>query len=169
MQDLDGLLTQLKTAGITPQVQISLTPKDPNAEGVIALHRQLTSAGIAPEVHIHVHVSPGGEVVPGEETTPDAEKEVGLPAVVKVNKTNMFEFTRKDNAGKPIMEIHEPRLQLFSGAQLSVSATHKAGDKDSGDGIVVATGGVKFYFIVDCPTKREVEGFYIKQTDVSKT
>ncbi len=169
MQDLITLLNQLKTSGITPRVQITLPAQNPDAQQIIALNNELKSAGITPEVHINVHMTPGGEIPPVVEETPAApEKEKGILVQIKVPKTNMFEFTRKDAAGKPIMEIHEPRIQLFSGTQVSVSATHKAGDKDTGDGVVLGTGGFRFYFVVDCPTNRSAEGLYLRQSDASK-
>ena len=54
------------------------------------------------------------------------------------------------------------------GARFSVSASYKASDKDSGDGTVLGTGNITFYYITDCPFNQEAEGFFVKQADVSR-
>ena len=166
MQDLTTVLDQLKTAGITPQVRIVLSPETIDIQQVNNLVVALKNIGITPEVHVNLQVSADD----GGTTTPDLsqDKQKTFTVVVSDVKLNCMTFTKKDNAGKPIMEIHEPRIQLFKGARFQVSATHKASDKDPGDGTVIGTGGIKHYLVVDCPANRSAEGFYVRDGEVSR-
>jgi hypothetical protein len=166
MPDLNAVLDQLKSAGITPQVQITLSPETQDIQQIKDLVEALKNIGITAEVHISLQVS----AEEAGSSTPDLSQDKLKTFTVMVSdvKLNCMTFTRKDNAGKPIMEIHEPRIQLFKGARFQVSATHKASEKDPGDGTVIGTGGMKFYLVVDCPANRSAEGFYVRQSEVSR-
>jgi len=75
-------------------------------------------------------------------------------------------FQTRDKAGKPIMQIREPRIRLERGARLTVSATRSESSKDKGDGIIHATGNIEFFFVLDQPSNGEAAGLYIKAEDV---
>ena len=165
MPDLNAILEQLKSAGVIPQVQIVVSADNPDVQQVNALVEALKTIGITPEVHINLQVSADDLGVPPSDPSQDKLKTF---TVMVIDKLNCMEFTKKDAAGKPIMEIHEPRIQLFKGARFQVSATHKASDRDSGDGTIIGTGGMKFYWIADCPANRSAEGFYVRQSEVSR-
>jgi hypothetical protein len=166
MQNLTALIGKLKQAGITPRVQISVAPDAQDIQPVLDLLAELKGAGITPEVSISV--TPTGQVAPPPAPDLPPGEEASFEVAVTDNKLNCMEFTQRDAAGKPIMEIHEPRIQLFKGARFSVSATHKESDKDAGDGTIIGTGGVKYYQITDCPPKREAERFFIRQSEVAR-
>ena len=165
MEDLKILIEQLKAAGMTPTVNLTIPMDRTDVEGIKTLRSALQEAGITPGVQILIEAS--GAASPGPEPGPDNSDQKSFAAVVSDDKLNCMTFTKLDKAGKPIMEIREPRIHLFRGDRLRLSAEHKAGDKDPGDGTVIGTGGIKYYFIVDCPAKPEAKGFYVKQTDVS--
>ena len=162
MPDLNALLEQLKSTGITPQIEIVLSPE---IQQVNSLVEALKKIGVTPVVHINFQANAND----GGTSTPDLsqDKLKTFTVIVSDVKLNCMTFTQKDNAGKPIMELHEPRIQLFKGARFQVSATHKASDKDLGDGTVTGTGGIKYYLVVDCPAYRSAEGFYVRQGEVS--
>lgn len=164
MEDLKSLIEQLKAAGIAPQVSLTIPVEGADVERVKALQSSLQEAGIPSEVQIQIGV--GDVITPGPGPSPVIE-EKSFAVVVTADKLNCMTFSGLDKAGKPIMEIREPRIQLFRGDRLRVSAEHKVGDKDPGDGTVIGTGGIKFYFVLDCPNKREAEGLFIKESDVS--
>jgi len=164
MQNLTTMIEKLKKAGITPRVQITLPPEMEDIQGVLDLQAELKRAGITPEVSIFLQ--PGGGTIPVTDTAP--QDRPSLTVVVTDNKLNCMVFTRRDAAGKPIMEIREPRIQLFKGARCSVSASHKVSDKDAGDGTIIGTGGIKYYKVTDCPPNRDAEGFYIRQSEVKR-
>ena len=166
MEDLIALITQLKQAGVTPQISIDISPGSLDAAQVKALQTQLQGAGVSAQVRISIQYQPGGASPPGPE--PPVDTGPSFLVTVKDQKLNCFSFDKRDGAGKPIMEIVEPRIQLFQGARFSVSATHTVSDKDKGDGTVVATGGVPFYFITDAPSKPEAAGLYVRQSEVRK-
>jgi len=133
--------------------------------GIKSLQTSLQEAGITPEIQINI--AAGDVLAPAPGPGADFAGEKSIEVVVNADKLNCMTFTKSDKAGKPIMDIREPRVQLFRGDRLRVSAVHKAGEKDPGDGTVIGTGGIKYYFIVDCPTMREAEGLYVKQSDVT--
>jgi hypothetical protein len=86
---------------------------------------------------------------------------VGKKAVLRI-------FNSRDKAGKPIMEIREPRIRLDKGSRLIVSATHSESVKDKGDGIINATGNIQYYFISDHPSNGKAAGLYVKVADVKR-
>lgn len=159
------LFNQLKNAGIPAKLVINLSPDGADIARVKQLQAELKNAGVTPEVHINVPLDMSSQ----EDSTPatPVDEEQTRPAVIRVPKANCRLFTKKDQAGKPIMQIREPRVQLFQGSQFNVSATHKAGDKDPGDGTVVATGGINHYLVVDCPANRDAEGLYVREPDIT--
>jgi len=165
MQKTIDLFNQLKNAGITPKLIINLPADTVDVNLVTQLQAELKKAGITPEIHVNLNLDTGdqGDSPPA---TPIDDQQT-KPAVVSAPKTNCRAFTRMDKAGKPVMEIREPRVQLFQGDRFSVSATHKAGDKDTGDGTVIGTGGIKYYFVVDCPTNRDAQSLYVRDTEVT--
>lgn len=164
MEDLKSLIEQLKAAGIAPQVILAIPSEGADIERIKALQSSLQEAGIMAGVQIQIGV--GDVNPPGPGPSPVIE-EKSFPVVVTADKLNCMMFSDLDKAGKPIMEIREPRIQLFRGDRLSVSAEHKVSDKDPGDGTIIGTGGIKFYFVTDCPYKREAQGLYVKEADVS--
>lgn len=167
MEDLKLLIEQLKAAGMTPTVNLTIAMDRSDIEGIKALRSSLQEAGITPEVQIQIGVS--RPTSPGSEPAPDIGDQASFTVVVSDDKLNCMTFTKLDKAGKPIMEIREPRIHLFRGDRLSVSAEHKVSDKDPGDGTIIGTGGIPYYFIVDCPAKPEAKGFYVRQSEVSRS
>jgi hypothetical protein len=165
MDDINAILEQLKKAGVTPTVHVHVTMDKIDEASLKALQASLKGAGLAPQVHLDLHVR-GGAPAPGEETIPADELQNSIPVVVDEDKLNCMIFIKRDQAGKPIMDFPQPRVQLRRGDRLRVSTAHKVSDKDAGDGIVVATGGIRFYFIVDCQANPDAVGLYIKQSDV---
>ena len=165
MEKLSALLEQLKAEGITPTVALTIPVDGADIQGIKALQSSLLEAGITPEIQIAISAGEAQAPVPKPDVDFSGEKSV--EAMVNVDKTNCMTFTTTDKAGKPIFEIPEPRVHLFRGDRLRVSAEHKASDKDPGDGIIIGTGGIRFYFIVDCPARPEAKGLYVKQSDAS--
>ncbi len=165
MENINLLLEQLKAEGITPKVALTIPADGTDIQGIKALQSSLIEAGITPEIQISISV--GDAPAPAPKPDADFSGEKSMEAVVNVEKTNCMTFTTTDKAGKPIFEIPEPRVHLFRGDRLRVSAEHKASDKDPGDGTIVGTGGIRFYFIVDCPARPEAKGLYVKQSDAS--
>lgn len=165
MENLKLLIEQLKAEGITPKVALTVSVGEADIQTIKSAQSRLQEAGITPDIQINVGVGDVMGFIP--EPTEDILAEKSIPLVVNADKTNCVTFLRLDKAGKPIMEIREPRVQLFRGDRLSVSAVHKAGEKDPGDGTIIGTGGFRYYFIVDCPSRPEAEGLYLKQSDVS--
>ena len=88
--------------------------------------------------------------------------------MVTGDKLNCMEFKRRDAAGKPIMEIANRASNFSTVPRFAVSANAKVSDKDSGNGTIVGTGGIKYYQVTDCPANRSAEGLYIKQDEVSR-
>jgi len=166
MQNLMELIGKLKQAGITPRVQISVSPETQDIQTILDIQAELKGAGITPEVSITLTPGSPGTPPPAPGTPPGAE--ASFEVVVTDNKLNCMMFTQHDGAGKPIMQIHEPRIQLFKGARFKVSATHKESDKDAGDGTIIGTGGIKYYRVSDCPPNREAEGFFVRQSEVAR-
>lgn len=103
-----------------------------------------------------------------EKRAPDATTEHSFTVVVTETKALIQYIKNRDKAGKPIMMPREPRIRLPKGTQINVSATHKASDKDAGDGNVHGTGNILYYCVTDCPFDREAEGLYVRQADVSR-
>jgi hypothetical protein len=165
MENLKLLVEQLKAEGITPKVALTIPVDGADIQGIKTLQSSLLEAGITPEIQIAIGV--GDAQAPGPKPDADFTGEKSFEVVVNVDKTNCMTFTTTDKAGKPIFEIPEPRVHLFRGNRLRVSAEHKASDKDPGDGTIIGTGGIRFYFIVDCPTKQEAKSLYVKQSDVT--
>lgn len=165
MQNTIDLFNQLKKAGVAPKLIINLSPNTADITRVKQLQADFEKAGIASEVHIDfsLDVSDQGSSSP---VIPVDNQPTG-PVIVSVPKANCRVFRKMDKVGKPIMEIREPRVQLFQGDRFSISMTHKAGDKDPGDGTVIATGGIKHYLIVDCPPNRDADGLYVRESDVT--
>ena len=166
MQNLTDLFNQLKNAGLAPKMIITLPPDPVDVKKVTQLQANLKSAGITTEVHIQLSVDSAKLESPVPAAGVDSQQT--FTVMVSPAKTNCFTFTKMDKAGKPIMEIREPRVQLLQGTRFNVSATHKASDKDSGDGSVTGTGGIKYFLVVDCPTNRNAEGLYVRQSDVTR-
>jgi len=168
MEKLKALIDQLKAAGITPQVNITIPAEPVDIQRIQAVRAKLMQAGITPQFHIDLGLSdvatPGAQPLPEDSQSKGASFEV----VVKDDKLNCFTFTKRDGAGKPLFTIREPRIQLFRDTRFSVSAEHRVSEKDPGDGTIIGTGGIRFYFIVDCPSKPEAVGFYVRQVEVER-
>ena len=165
MENLKSLLDQLKAEGISPKVALTIPVDGADIQGIKTLQSSLLEAGIMPEVQIAI--SMGDSQAPAPKPDADFSGEKSIEAVVNVDKTNCMTFTTTDKAGKPIFDFPEPRVHLFRGDRLRISAEHKASEKDPGDGTIIGTGGIRFYFIVDCPTRPEAKGLYVKQSDAS--
>lgn len=165
MDEINPIIEQLKKAGVTPTVHVHVTMDKIDEMSLKALADSLKGAGLQPEVHIDLRVS-GGASTPAETTVPADVLQNSLPVMVSEDKLNCMSFTKRDQAGKPIMDFPQPRVQLRRGDRLRVSTTHKVSEKDSGDGTIIATGGIRFYWIVDCAANQAAVGLYIRQSDV---
>jgi hypothetical protein len=164
MDDLKSLIEMLKAAGFAPKVNLTVPPNTTDIEAIKALQASLLSAGITPEIHINLGI---GEVAePGTGPIPDTTGEKRFAVIVSDEKLNCFIFKKRDDAGKPIFIIREPRVQLFQGERFFVSSEHRESEKDPGDGTIIGTGGIRFYFIVDCPSKPEAVGMFVRQSEV---
>jgi hypothetical protein len=166
MDDINTILEQLKKAGVSPTVHVHVRMDKLDAESLKTLQESLKGAGLTPQVHLDLHVS-SGAATPGTEPVPPDVLQKSILVMVDEDKLNCMTFTKRDQAGKPIMDFPQPRVQLRRGDRLRVSTAHKVSDKDAGDGIILATGGIRFYFIVDCPANPDAVGLYIKQSDVA--
>jgi hypothetical protein len=168
----------------------TVSPKDPGAGIILATGNvpyffildvalNGSAAGLyvrAADVRIiplEVMEAPGTAAVdqPSEapaDTGPTHAPEPGEGLLVEVSgeKALLHIFNTRDKAGKPIMQIREPRIRLEPGHRLSVSATRSESNKDKGDGVIHATGNIEFYFILDQPSNGEAGGLYIKAVDV---
>jgi hypothetical protein len=60
-----------------------------------------------------------------------------------------------DKAGKPVMEILEPRIKLLEGAQIKVE-----------DQPTVGTGNYQFYRITECAANPQAVGYYLKWENI---
>jgi hypothetical protein len=174
MDTLFTTIQQIKDAGLSPIVQVNVNLSAAELDRLQEIKTRLAQIGITPQVNLVIGVA-GQPSAPGEDQPPvepgdqePVEKE-GFLVMVRSAKVNCMNFTRRDKAGKPIMEPVMPRVQLFQSNTLRVSAKHKVSDKDPGDGNITATGGLKFYFITDSPQNRAAEGLYIRQEEVTKT
>jgi hypothetical protein len=69
----------------------------------------------------------------------------------------------RNNAFIPVMELQKEgeRVLLPPGAVLTVSTVHRDSLKDSGDGVIIADGGFKFYLILACQQVPAAAGFYV--------
>jgi hypothetical protein len=162
MENLKTLIDQLTAAGITSKVNIVVRPETIDIEAVKAERAKLLAMGIIPEVHINLGLGDAAE--PG--TPPVVPTEKRLTVMVNDDKLNCFTFKKRNDAGRPIFIIREPRIQLFRGERFQVSAERTESSKDVGDGIIIGDGGLQMYFIADCPPKPEAVGFYVKLSEV---
>lgn len=181
MDTLAETIQRFKDAGFSPTVQVSARLSKNDLDEIKEIRARLAKQGITSEVYLVVSMAePPGEPGdgpgdgPGEEQPikpdePETIEKEGFLVTVQSARVNCMSFTRCDKAGKPIMEPVLPRVQLFQGNSLRVSAKHKVSDKDSGDGNITATGGIKFYFITDSPHNRAAEGLYIRQDELTKS
>jgi hypothetical protein len=94
------------------------------------------------------------------DTDPTHGTETGEGLIVEVSreKALLHIFNTRDKAGKPIMQIREPRIRLEPGRRLIVSATRTESQKDKGDGIIHATGNIEFYYVIEQPANGEASG-----------
>jgi len=165
MDEINAIVEQLKKAGVTPTVHVHVKLDKIDEMSLKALKDNFTAIGLQPEVHIDIHVS-GGASAPDGTTIPADALQNSLPVMVSEDKLNCMSFTKRDQAGKPIMDFPQPRVQLRRGDRLRVSTTAKVSEKDAGDGTIIATGGIRFYWIVDCAANQAAVGLYIRQSDV---
>jgi hypothetical protein len=166
MNELTSLMENLKKAGIPAQVKIVVDAKTTDVQAIKALQTSLKNAGISAEVQIQVHPEPVTEPATGLENSSEATGQERRSVRVKEPRLNCFTFRKTDKAGKPIMEIREPRIQLLKGVEFSVSTTHKTGSNDAGDGLTLGTGNIGYYFVVDCPANPSAVGFYVRKVDI---
>ena len=164
-QVIKSAVDQLKNAGLTAKVVINLTPDNLDIQKVKTLQAELKQQGILAEIHINVGTGLPDSGTDGQEDKPAVSD--SFTVVVKETKLNCRNFRKTDGAGKPIMNIVEPRVQMLFGTRFSVSSTHKAGSKDAGDGKVFATGNEVHYFVTDCPDNPKAVGLYVRAEDVS--
>jgi hypothetical protein len=165
MKHLKSLIEQLRASGFDPKVNLIVAQEAPDIEGLEHLNEQLLSVGISPEVHINLSV--GGGISPQPEVSQDVTRGKSTAVVVSDDKLNCFIFKSRDGAGKPIFFIREPRVQLFRGDSLLVSAERRESEKDPGDGTILGTGNIRMYYVVDCPSKPEAVGMYVRQSEVT--
>lgn len=185
MDTLAATLQKIKDAGLSPTLQVSVHLSKNDLDEVKEIRSRLAKQGISSEVYLVISVADQAGEPGGGPVSPPVEGQAGEPsggpgqaeaiekegflAVVRSAKVNCMNFTRRDKAGKPVMEPVMPRVQLFQGNTLRLSAKHQVSDKDAGDGTITATGGLKFYFITESPQNRAAEGLYIRQEEVTKS
>lgn len=174
MDTLIDTIQQIKNSGLSPTVQVNINLSGADLEQLQEIKTRLAQLGITPQVHLVLSMadqpaSPGEDQEPADPGVQEPVEKEGFLVMVRSAKVNCMNFTRRDNAGKPVMEPVMPRVQLFQGNTLRVSARHRVSEKDSGDGSITATGGLKFYFITDSPNNRAAEGLYIRQEEVTKS
>lgn len=184
-------LELIKKVGLRPVVHIHLHMDEFNLETANSLKERLRQSGLEAEIVISVELTleadGGSRSVPleagderaverkpdfgsggKEKREPEAATEDSFSVEVTETKALVQYIHSLDKAGKPFMLPRDPRIRLPQGTRISVSATHKASDKDSGDGNVHGTGNKLYYFITACPFNREAEGFYLRQADVRR-
>lgn len=166
MNDVRSLVDKFKIAGIQPVVTISVDPNTQDIQAVKALLANLKNAGITAQVQIQLTPTsaPGAETITQEIQPPTSQDRLGM--VVKETRLNCLIFRKLDDAGKPDMVFPQQRVVLQKGTKFFVSTTHKAGSKDTGNGIVIGTGNHEYYMVVDCPTNPAAVGLYVRKIDV---
>ena len=167
-QNIKATVDKLKVHGITPKVCINLPAENPDIPKAKALQAELQKAGISAEFHINLDLgaSTGTDEAGGtDETGTTGDSFEGMVTGLKLN---CFSFKQKDGAGKPVMAIREPRVQILQGEHLKVSATAKVGPRDTGDGAIVATGGVIYHLVTECASNPNAVGMYVRQVDVTR-
>lgn len=170
MQDLAAVVNQLRKAGITPKVQVFIGRENVDIDAIKAVQTRLKAVGITPEFCINLQLSPAADTPTGAGTQPagaPTAEEPSFTVVVTDVKTVAHAYSTSDKAGKPIMQIKEPRLVFNRGARFKVSASNNIDGLDTRDGTIKATGNIEFYKITECPSNRAAEGSYIKKDTVS--
>jgi hypothetical protein len=166
MNEITSLVDNFKKAGIQAQVTIVVDAKTTDVVAIKALQTSLKNAGITPEIHILVYPEPVTNPPAGTGSASEIASDEQRAVHVKEARLNCFTFRKTDKAGKPIMEIREPRIQLLKGAEFFVSTTHKISPNDTGNGITLGTGNIEFYFVVDCPPNPAAVGLYVRKVDI---
>lgn len=180
-------LDKMKAAGITPSVQININSTDFDIEKLTTLKAALKEASIDADVNITLDLSSTARTplsTPSPKKTHETEvdtppdKDIPTPAPeksfevramsTKKNFIVLYSFRKKDGVGKPIMDKVSPVIRIPNNTQFSVSATHKAGAKDKGDGKIVATGGAIYYYITDYPNNKDQVGKYVMRDEVKR-
>jgi hypothetical protein len=166
MNDVRLLVDKLKNAGLQPVVTISVDPNTQDIQAIKNLQTNLKNAGITAQVQINLTATsaPAGETSLPDTPPPAGQDRLGM--MVKEARLNCFTFRKLDNAGKPDMVFPQQRVLLQQGAKFFVSTTHKAGSKDTGNGIVIGTGNHEYYFVVDCPSNPAAVGLYVRKIDI---
>jgi GH25 family lysozyme M1 (1,4-beta-N-acetylmuramidase) len=180
-------LDKMIAAGITPSVQININSTDFDIEKLTSLKAALEEASIAADVNITLDLSstaraplPTPPPKKTQETkidtppdqdipTPALEESFQVRALSKKKPfTALYTFRKKDDAGKPIMDKTSPVIRIPNNTLFSVSATHKAGAKDKGDGKIMATGGQIYYYITAYPNNKDQVGKYVLRSEVKR-
>src|SRR5512143_2705124 len=113
MENLKLLIEQLKAAGITPKVSLTVPVDGADIPGIKSAQSILQAAGIIADIQVNIDAGDVLSPSPGPDINIIGEKSITV--VVNADKTNCMTFKNTDKAGKPIMEIREPRVQLFRG------------------------------------------------------
>lgn len=166
MNDIRLLVDQLKKVGIQPIITINVDENTQDVQAIKTLHTNLKSAGITAQVQINLSATstPVVETTAQEVQPPASKDRMGM--VVKESRLNCFTFRKLDKAGKPEMDFPQPRILLQQGTKFFVSTTHKAGSKDTGNGIVFGTGNHEYYLVVECPPNPAAVGLYVRKVDI---
>ena len=168
MQNLKTAVEELKKQGITPRVCINLPADNPDVQQAKSLQAELKTLGIIAEFHINLDLAAAGEDAGGTPADPAAAQE-SFEVMVTGPKLNCQSFNKKDGAGKPVMAIREPRVQIMQGERFRVSATAKVSPKDAGDGNIIATGGIIYHLVTECKSNPNAVGMYVRQMDITRT
>ena len=155
-KEIASLQEELKAAGVSSEVHINLQV-GPGGEGAAAATPTATS-GAGATTPTPTATSGAGESITSSTTTstgPDSISSDSFEVEVEAEKV-LFRFYKdteggKNKQGKPVMLIREPRIRLDKGERFRVSATHKEGGSDKGDGIVRADGKDGTYYLVTDP------------------
>lgn len=71
---------------------------------------------------------------------------------------------RGSRDGTAILESGD--VFLPGGTRFRVSTVHRAGAKDVGDGLIIASDGEPYYLIVDCPRRISAQGLFVPMNEV---
>ena len=74
-----------------------------------------------------------------------------------------------DDQGKPVFEptpAKNPVIlklgQLVANRRIRISTIHTEGSQNEGDGVIIGTGRIKYYLVLECPALPKARGYFIK-------
>jgi GH25 family lysozyme M1 (1,4-beta-N-acetylmuramidase) len=191
-QPMEWIITQVEkliAAGITPSVEINIEGTLIDLDKLKALKETLEKAGFTPEVNLSLDIS-SKSTLPLRPSITDSNQKKGIDSppnqdfptsIPHESFSVMASPTKKDKAhiplyivngedgkGKPIMGKPNPIMRITKGEKFSVSSTHKVGKKDKGNGKIIASGDVIYYFITDYPRNKDAVGKFVFKDDVKR-